>query len=179
MNRKVLLSLIFLFVSVPAMGQRINLSGKDFLEKSNSIFAGKLVEKKSFRSEDGRFIYTRHVFKVHDSIKGNLGELFEITEYGGTVGDMTLAVSHNPSYAVGQDYLVFSYLDLERRNRTLGGPWGQLPVVSDKSGKQAVRLYSSHPLREVLAGEQSGRMHDLRELSGRLREAIKNLSNAK
>lgn len=179
MSRKVLLSLVFLLVPALALGQSVNLSGKDFLEKSNLIFSGKLVEKKSFRSDDGRFILTRHVFKVHDPIKGNLGELVEITEYGGTVGDMTLAVSHNPSYAVGQEYLVFSYLDLERRNRTLGGPWGQLPVVSDQSGKQAVRLYSSHPLREVLGGEQAGRMHDLQELSGRLREAIKNLPNAK
>jgi hypothetical protein len=156
-----------------------DVQGTDFFQKTNLVFVGKLVEKKSYRSEDGRFIFTRHTFQVEETIKGEPGSRVEITEYGGTIGRESMAVSHGPSYALGQEYLVFSYVDLLRHNRTLAGPLGQFRVVTRQSGERQIRVYPSHPLREVLEQQNQATFQELRAWSRQLRRAAEKFSNQK
>ena len=156
-----------------------DVRGADFFQKTNFVFVGKVVEKKSYRSEDGRFIFTRHIFQVSEAIKGEPGSRLEMTEYGGTVGRESMAVSHGPSYAVGQEYLVFSYVDLLRHNRTLAGPLGQFRVVTSQSGERRIRVYPSHPLREVLEQQNEAVFQELKAWSRQLRRAAEKFSNQK
>ena len=156
-----------------------DVRGADFFEKTNFVFVGKLVGKESYRSEDGRFIFTRHVFQVEETIKGAPGSLVEITEYGGTLGQETLAVSHGPSYTVGQEYVVFSYVDLLRHNRTLAGPLGQFRVVTDSEGKRRIRVYPSHPLHEVLEQPNKATFQELDAWTRQLRKGAEKFSRQK
>lgn len=170
-----LLTGVILWISiVPGTGQArvyFNTTPEDFFQKTNFIFVGELLDKQSFRSDDGRFIMTRHVFQLREAIKGDPGPQVEIVEYGGTLAEMTLEVSHTPAYLVGQEYLVFTYQDLRKQNRTWAGPLGQLPVLKDARGRRAVRLYASHPLTQVL--QDRSILQDLELLSRGLREALK------
>ena len=156
LTRLLILLLILPFITtfIPAQQEYFTVKGSDFLEKTNYIFTGKLIDKKSYWSEDGSSIMTRHVFDVQDTVKGTPGGTVTVTEYGGTVGNRSMTLSHNSNYVLGQEYLVFTYVDLLKHNRTLAGPLGQFRVISDRGGSRVIRMYPSHPLRQVL-GEES------------------------
>lgn len=158
------------FVSTLAQRGFFNVTAEDFLHQTRFIFVGTLIEKESYRSEDGRFILTRHRFEVLDAIKGDPGDRITITEYGGTVGDITMEVSHSPRYAAGQEYMVFSYVDPGNHDRTFAGPLGQLRVIADRSGSRAVRIYPGHPLARLL-GAGAGGLQRLEAFSVELRQA--------
>ncbi|MBI4456406.1 MAG: hypothetical protein HY644_10955 [Acidobacteria bacterium] len=161
---------------VVAEARSFAVRGADFFQETNCIFIGKLERKESYRSDDGRFIFTRHTFQVEEAIKGNLDRHVELIEYGGTVGEQTMGLSHGPMYMLDQEYLVFSYLDLLRHNRTLAGSLGQFRVITDSAGRRSIRVYPSHPLREVLGQEKEATFQDLIAFSQRLRKAMEKFS---
>ena len=166
------LFLIGALLSLPALGQRrVGVEEADFFDKSDLVFVGELVDQESDWDDDHRLILTRHVFRVEDSIKGEPGGLVEITEYGGVVGNIEMNLSHSTRYAVGREYLVFSYQDAERRNRTLHGPLGQFQILSDRSGERVVRMYPTHPLAAFL-GDGAVIFRQLEAFSSSLREAL-------
>ncbi|MDA2935286.1 hypothetical protein MYX82_13235 [Acidobacteria bacterium AH-259-D05] len=144
----------------------------DFFQKTHLIFVGKLLEKKSYWSDDGRFILTRHIFQVGESIKGDPGERVEITEYGGTVGNRAMTVSHVAYYRLNREYLVFSYLDSFQRNRTLAGPLGQFQVITNRSTQRMIRIYPSHPLSASLSEGRISTFQELNAFSTRLRTSL-------
>ncbi len=150
----------------------------DFLQDTNLIFVGKLVEKESYWSDDHRFIMTRHIFQVQDSVKGDPGQLAEIIEYGGTVGELAQEVTHTGRYQLDREYLVFSYRDDFERNRTLAGTLGQFPVIQGGSDQRVVRMYPSHPLASRLEGEFLSTFQELNIFSEKIRTTLKNLMTA-
>ena len=97
-----LLILPLITTFIPAQREYFTVKGSDFLENTTYIFTGKLIDKKSYWSEDGRSIMTRHVFDVQDSVKGAPGGTVTITEYGGTVGNRSMTLSHSCNYLLGQ-----------------------------------------------------------------------------
>ena len=148
----------------------------DFLEESNLIFVGRLVEKESYWNEDHRFILTRHLFQVQDSVKGDPDNLAEIIEYGGTVGELAQQVTHTARYRLGREYLVFSYLDDLQRNRTLAGTLGQFQVINGGSNQRVVRIYPSHPLALTLGGQPLSTFQELEVFSAKLRATLEELT---
>ena len=150
----------------------------DFLEESNLIFVGKLVEKESYWSEDHRFILTRHLFQVQESVKGESGYLVEIVEYGGMVGELAQEVTHTARYQLDGEYLVFSYLDDLQRNRTLAGSLGQFRVINGGSDQRVVRIYPSHPLVSTLGGQPLSTFQELNVFSAKLRATLEELTRS-
>ena len=148
------------------------VAGTKFLKETNLIFVGELVEKESHWSDDQRFILTRHIFKVEDTIKGIPGQMVEIIEYGGTVGGITQEVTHVARYEVNRPYLIFSYRDDLQRNRTMGGVLGQFRVIEGSPNQRIVRIYSSHPLTSILGGQSSSIFWDLDNFSATLEEKL-------
>lgn len=169
-----LLSLPSLFLSGQISSDRVTEA--DFLEGTNLIFVGKLVEKESYWSDDHRFILTRHIFQVQDSVKGDPGYLAEIIEYGGTVGELAQEVTHTARYLLDREYLVFSYLDDLQRNRTLAGTLGQFQVINGGSGQRVVRIYPLHPLASTLGGKSLSTLQELNVLSAKLRATLEKLT---
>ena len=127
-----------------------SVTGQDFLEQTRFVFVGKLVDKASYRDTEVGEIFTRYVFEVSEAVKGDPGEQAAIIEYGGTVDGETVMVSHGPSYVLGQEYLVFSYVDLLDHDRTLSGPLGRFQVISQGGERRTIRIYPTHPLSDAL-----------------------------
>lgn len=165
-------------VSIVSLAQNgyFKVSGPDFLERTNFIFVGTLLDQASFRSPDGRYILTRHIFRVEDAVKGKPGTTIEIMEYGGTLGNKSMTVSHSASYQEGGKYLVFSHPRSTAGNRTFAGPLGRFPVLTDEKGNRTVRIYSSHPLLEVLEREEAGILQDLGQFSRQIRSQVERRS---
>ncbi len=163
----------FLVLSIlTAQTSYFSVTGKDFLEQTRFVFVGKLVDKVSYRDAEAGEILTKHIFLVSEAVKGDPGDRVEVIEYGGTVDGRTLMVSHGPSYVLGQQYLVFSYLDLLGHDRTLSGPLGQFQVLSGGSGRRAIRLYPTHPLRDALEPDSAATFMELDGFCNRSRERL-------
>ena len=171
-----ILSLSFLFLSGQSPSARI--TGIDFLEDTHLIFVGKLLEKESYWSDDHRFILTRHIFQVQDSLKGDPGYRAEIIEYGGRVGELAQEITHTARYQLNREYLVFSYLDEMGRNQTLGGPLGLFQVIQTGSDQRVVRIYPSHPLASTLGGQPLSTFQELNVFSSKLRATLEKLTTA-
>ena len=165
--------------SIAASGQHdyFSIQGSDFIEQTQFIFLGKVIGLESFHSDNGQFILTRYRFQVEESIKGAEAEWLEIVEYGGTVGEETVTVSHSPEYGLNQEYLVFCYVDPLQQNRTLAGPLGRLAVLQDHQGKRVARLYSSHPILQVLPAFKAQVLWEIGVLAGRLRSVLQGPSH--
>lgn len=161
-------------IAYPSVSQ---ITGSEFLEKSQFIFVGTVIERESFWSEDRRFILTRHIFAVEEPLKGAPGDRVEIVEYGGRADGITLQLSHGASYSRGAEYVVFTYRDSSGRQRTLAGPLGQLPVIRQDGGERLIRLHPSHPLAEVLAPPEKALFRDLYDFCGQLRSALEAFSH--
>ncbi len=154
--------LILVFAAVLCSSQALafqaqirDVSATDFLQRSESIFRGRLISSESFVPAGGGTILTRHRFAVSRWVKGAGNRTIELIEYGGQVGQQTLSVSHQARYRSDQDYLVFSKVDGLGYRRTLGGPWGALPLISGNDGEAMVRLPGLHPLRNGLGAESA------------------------
>ncbi len=156
-----------------------SVTGEDFLEQTRYVFVGKLVDKISYRDTEAGHIFTRHVFKVSEAVKGDPGDQVEVIEYGGTVDGETLEVSHGPSYVLGQEYLVFSYLDLLDHDRTLSGPLGQFQVIPDRDEGKTIRLYPTHPLRAALKLGKAPVFMELDGICDRVRNRLDEIRDEK
>lgn len=143
-------------------------SGEEFGEKlirdSDAIFVGDLVHSESFRSSRNGMIMTRHVFRVKESLKGDSGDYVEILEYGGTVGEVTLEVSHSVHYSPGAEYLIFSARDNLQQTRTMGGALGAIPVLETANAAPQLRMLPDHPLLSVLGARQRSMFLGLPEM---------------
>ncbi|MBI2821703.1 MAG: hypothetical protein HYX74_05710 [Acidobacteria bacterium] len=173
---------LLLAAATPALlGQQsyFKVETDDFVKETERIFVGRLIDRQSYRSHDGRFIFTRYRFQVRETIKGVPENMVEITEYGGTVGEETMTVSHTAGYVPNQEYLVFSYVDLLRHNRTLAGPLGQFPVVADAAGNRRIRIYAEHPLSRLLDGGKGSVFSEVTAVAARLRKAVEGVAREK
>ncbi len=146
-----------------ADGKGLDLSRR-FLGASETVFRGRLVDRKCFVNEETGDILTRYLFQVDGTLKGPQSSLLEIVEYGGSVDGVTMVVPHAANYQSGTEYLVFSWRDDWGRQRTMGGSQGALPVLTDGQGKRAVRMMPDHPLR-VLLHQPQGLFVDFQALS--------------
>ncbi|MFQ5740512.1 MAG: hypothetical protein ACE5JX_16015 [Acidobacteriota bacterium] len=179
-QRKFLAGALLLVASSLSVGggrQRFRLTGQDFIVQSEAVFVGRLIRAESYESMDGLSLLTRYVFQVEQRIKGQPGDLTEVDEYGGTVGDLTLTVSHTARYLRGQEYLIFTYQDALARQRTFAGPLGGLPVVSSQSGHRVVRIYPTHPLASLLGLEKNTGFPGLVAVSQELRGQVERSSH--
>ncbi len=146
----------------PALGK--DPSASEFLHLSQAIFRGRVVESKSFANTETGDILTRYLFQVDETLKGQKSDLFEIIEYGGTLGDHSMVVPHGANYQEGAEYLVFAWRDALGRGRTLAGCEGGLPLVTDSGGSLAVRLGPGHPLKSI-TGPATGFFVDFQSLA--------------
>lgn len=142
----------------------------DFLDRSRFIFVGRLLQKRSFR--EGRFILTSYRFQVERNVKNEAPRQVEMVEYGGVFEGYAMQVSHQPNYRPGGEYLIFSYLDLKNRLRTLAGALGAFPVTSTAAGEKIVRLQPGHPLQPALNMDGPIMFYPLDEITSRVHQAV-------
>lgn len=143
------------------------------LLNSDLIFVGQVISTSSFRDSRG-LILTRYEFLIREPLKGKATGTVELTEYGGSVGNESMSVSHSANLSRGQEYIIFAAPDLAGRLRTVGGPLGSLLIVADGYGNRRIRLVSDHPLIGVVG--KGPLFRDADELTGRIRSAVQEVA---
>ncbi len=86
--------------------QRLGL--EDLARKAHHIVAGKVRNSKTFWSGNGKLILTSYTIDVADNIKGQPPQTLELTTIGGKIGDLELHVAGMPSFAKGEEIVVFT-----------------------------------------------------------------------
>ena len=140
-----------------------------FLGRADAIFVRRVIEQRSSWDEDQRLIWTDHVFEVKQWLKGGSAPIAIIKEVGGTIGGLTLTLSHPVKYHRDSSYLVFA--EYKTQLRTLEGTAGQLPILEGTGGASFVKLSPQHPLAD-LSDHEGHSLQDLSVFSGRLKERI-------
>ena len=110
MKKHVCLALAVLLVSAGFLKattvQRLGL--EDLARKAHHIVAGKVRNSKTFWSGNGKLILTSYTIDVADNIKGQPPQTLELTTIGGKIGDLELHVAGMPSFAKGEEIVVFT-----------------------------------------------------------------------
>ena len=85
------------------------LSLDDIVATAAIAFEGTCIENRSERDAATQLPVTYTTFAVHDVIKGQPGDTYTIKQVGGEIPgkDIAFKVHGVPTFAVGQDYIVF------------------------------------------------------------------------
>ncbi len=109
LKRLSIVSLVLIFLittsSHATTVERLNL--EDLVKKANKIVVGRISDSRTFWSDNGKLILTSYTIEVGETIKGQASRTVELTTVGGRVGDLVLHVSGMPSFAQGEDAVVF------------------------------------------------------------------------
>lgn len=141
MNRYFQLSLLslVLWCALDARATAILQMGlSDVAGNSELVFEGRVVGAEVRPGPDGRRIYTYVTFQILDPIKGQApGETVQLRFLGGTLGDLTLAVTdmHVPQIGDHGIYFVES-LQRPQANPLYGWDQGQYIVRPDPTDGQ-------------------------------------------
>lgn len=108
---------------------------------SEVILRGRTARVAAGRDDPAGPIYTYVSIQVVDVLKGSIRDAeVTIKQLGGRVGDRELYIAGQPSFAVGEDVLLF--LEVRPRDRTLtttAGWQGKFTIVRNASGERATR----------------------------------------
>ena len=100
-------ALIF-FISTSSQATTVERLTLDALvKKASSIVVGKVMNSRTYWSDNRKLILTSYIFAVQETIKGQPGPTIELTTIGGTVGDVTLHVAGMPMFEKDEDAVVF------------------------------------------------------------------------
>src|ERR1700682_1413511 len=104
------------------------------------IFQGNVTDVRSQWIGEGgqRQIVTYVTFKVDDAIKGSPGATYTIRMLGGTVGEITMAISDAPQFKVGDKDILFVEHNGTQFVPLVGIMHGRFHVERDQSGQEVV-----------------------------------------
>jgi hypothetical protein len=115
------------------------------------IFQGNVTEVRSQWIGEGgqRQIVTYVTFKVEDAVKGSPGANYTIRMLGGTVGDITMAISDAPQFKVGDKDILFVEHNGTQFIPLVGIMHGRFHVERDQSGQEVITTNEGEPVKNV------------------------------
>jgi hypothetical protein len=115
------------------------------------IFQGNVTDVRSQWIGEGgqRQIVTYVTFKVEDAVKGSPGANYTIRMLGGTVGDITMAISDAPQFKVGDKDILFVEHNGTQFIPLVGIMHGRFHVERDQSGQEVVTTNEGETVKSV------------------------------
>ena len=115
------------------------------------IFQGSVTDIRSEWIGEGaqRHIVSYVTFKVEDQLKGEPGSSYTIRMFGGTVGDVTMAVSDAPKFAVGDRNILFVENNGTQFIPLVGIMHGRFKVERNKSGNDVIVAAEGETVKNV------------------------------
>jgi hypothetical protein len=115
------------------------------------IFQGNVTDVRSQWIGEGgqRQIVSYVTFKVEDAVKGSPGASYTIRMLGGTVGDITMAISDAPKFQVGDKDILFVENNGTQFIPLVGIMHGRFHVERDQSGQEVVTTNEGEPVKNV------------------------------
>jgi hypothetical protein len=110
MRNALLLCFIWLAIALPAQGMSIApLTLDEIVAHAKIAFQGTCTANLTERDAQTGLVVTYSTFDVHDVLKGSAAATHTIKQVGGQTDTDNYRVEGVPSFAVGQDYVVFLY----------------------------------------------------------------------
>jgi hypothetical protein len=115
------------------------------------IFQGNVTDVRSQWVGEGgqRQIVSYVTFKVDDAIKGSPGATYTIRMLGGTVGEITMAISDAPEFKVGDRDILFVEHNGTQFVPLVGIMHGRFHVEHDQAGQEVVTTNEGDPVKNV------------------------------
>ena len=126
------------------------VSMDEMLQQCQFVFEGKVTDLEAKENNQKR-IHTYVTFAIQEVIKGEYpSDTITLSFLGGTVGDVTMAVSDMKFPQVGEHGIYFvESLERVQVNPLYGWSQGHFLVEPDDSGTDRVMTSSKHPVTEV------------------------------
>jgi hypothetical protein len=83
------------------------LSFDDLIASAHSIVEGSVVSSNTYRSSDGKLIFTSYTISVQESLKGSTPQTVTVTTVGGRIGNTILHVAGMPVFQPGDRAILF------------------------------------------------------------------------
>ena len=121
----------------------------ELVQRSQHVVAGEVVATRASWTADGRRIFTTVTLRVERRLKGAAEDgAVRFRHLGGTVGNISLSVSHVPHFEIGETVLVFLRDQVGELPAVVEGDAGKRQILMDGDGSW--RLLP-HPLDPVPA----------------------------
>ena len=114
----------------------------DLVAKASSIVEGRVLDSRTFWTDDRKLILTTYTIEVQESLKGPSAQSVVVTTIGGRIGSTALRVAGMPILEIGESAVFF--LEQSGSYTTVVGlKQGRFPIadgqVQNMSGGQCVR----------------------------------------
>ncbi|MGD8781737.1 MAG: hypothetical protein PVH88_22575 [Ignavibacteria bacterium] len=175
----VLISILLMEPGLILAQSEKQLTLKELCEYSDEIVVGKVVDKISYRSLDGKHVYTNVEIKMEEIIHGKFkkGETLIKKVYGGTIDGKTVYIVGAPNYNVGTSS-VFFFAEWKSKNDTsmiiVGNSQGKFDISEDKTGARNIKRTDYNP---IIYEENSGRHIDFSSNKTRLEDFKAKIKN--
>lgn len=83
------------------------LSFDDLVRKAEIIVSGQVTDSRTYRSNDGKLIFTSYTVQVAETLKGKTPATVTVTTIGGKLGNTVLHVSGMPQFQTGENAVLF------------------------------------------------------------------------
>ena len=141
LNMKRFLAVVaVLAVAGPAAATVVpRLTLEEIVARSEVVVHGRCVRTWAAWDSERRFIWTHSEIQVLDRWKGAAGATVVVSELGGVVGEMGLAVDGMPRYEPGEEVVLFLYRVPNGYWRTRGLGQGKYEVEVSARGESRAR----------------------------------------
>lgn len=138
------------------------LSLEELCTVSSDVIMGEPVLLNSYKSADGKHVYTDIDIKVKRKFKGNLknNNIIRISTYGGTIGDITTHVVGFPKFFKNMNSIYFfketlheNLVSPQRQFLISGLTQGKLDIV-DQGGQKVIKRAYDLPLEYKSKGKK-------------------------
>ncbi|MFA6497842.1 MAG: hypothetical protein WC256_09435 [Desulfurivibrionaceae bacterium] len=148
----ILVSLLLLPISYGNAASVREVSMDEMLQQCQFVFEGKVVALNAKKNSRNR-IHTYVTFKIQEVIKGEYpSNTITLSFLGGTVGDVTMAVSDMKFPQVGEHGIYFvESLERSQVHPLYGWSQGHYIVERDATGTDRVMNSSKQPVVEVVS----------------------------
>ena len=144
----------------------------EMIQKSTTIVHGQVQKTGSaFR---GAMIYTHYRVQASEVLKGSTVVPLDVAVPGGTANGTAQVFSGAPSFASGQDYVLFLWTSRSGLTQVIGLSQGQLAVIANASGQPTV-VRAAATERMVNAAGQAVPQSDIQMLLSDLRTHIQSV----
>ena len=116
----------------------VRLTLEELVERSEVVVHGRCLRTWAAWDAERRFIWTHNEIQVLDRWKGAAGAAVVVSELGGIVGDIGMAVDGVPQYQAGEEMVLFLSRTPNGYWRTRGLGQGKHEVQVDSRGGRRV-----------------------------------------
>lgn len=132
------------------------LDFSQLVDESEVVVYGSVLDTRSYLMPSRGWVLTDTRIEVWNAVKGQVGSEVTVTELGGEVGDLGMAVPGTARFERGEQVVVF-LKNVGGKWRTVGLIQGKFPVVDEGGEKIVVTAVAMEdgrgkmPLSELLA----------------------------